>query len=209
MTVQIQTGYLFLMILNTKWFPTKLKRGALIRYRLHTSLHYNQLWGSVISLFNTYTPSFLRSHFTSRHTWLWASRRCLNSPVSSLQVPPPVSFVAGKALLHNSQNAPASLQIAHFLLKVSDVWYIKQCSEFNPDSQRPSHCVILCYILVTLHNKCVATKCWPRLLKTFTVLFHLTGLDVTVKVRLGNTHINDSLKISNCADMRGPPTSVL
>ncbi|KAM9334613.1 plexin-C1 [Symphorus nematophorus] len=35
------------------------------------------------------------------------------------------------------------------------------------------------------------------------------GLQVTVRIRLGKTHLTEQLKIRNCADISGPPTSVL
>ncbi|XP_047430734.1 plexin-C1 isoform X1 [Mugil cephalus] len=35
------------------------------------------------------------------------------------------------------------------------------------------------------------------------------GLDVTVKMRLGKTNLSERLKLTNCSDISGPPTSVL
>ncbi|XP_068443123.1 plexin-C1-like [Clinocottus analis] len=35
------------------------------------------------------------------------------------------------------------------------------------------------------------------------------GLPVTVKLRLGTTELREQLKLSNCSDIKGPPTSVL
>ncbi|XP_028427129.1 plexin-C1-like [Perca flavescens] len=35
------------------------------------------------------------------------------------------------------------------------------------------------------------------------------GLHVTVKIRVGTTQLSKALKLSNCSDIRGPPTSVL
>ncbi|XP_034719215.1 plexin-C1 isoform X2 [Etheostoma cragini] len=35
------------------------------------------------------------------------------------------------------------------------------------------------------------------------------GLNVTLKIKVGTTHLIELLKLSNCSDIRGPPTSVL
>ena len=138
MNARIQTGYLFLMNFNRRWSPTELQRRALVRYRSHTRFNYNQL--SVTCKHSH--PSFLRSHLTSRHTWLWARTCCRTSPVS-FQIP--LNFVAEKAF-QSSHNAPASFQVAHFLLKVSDFWWIlhkNMCSwKFLPRLILDIQCII-------------------------------------------------------------------